>query len=101
MSRKTLKLILFIPGIIIMLVGFVLSMGSVFTGTTQMLNIFIYYLVTVAGMIPTTIAMLMHSSDTKETKPTGAALIKALAIFWIVCGSLGAVGVIIVMIVFG
>ena len=53
-----------------------------------------------AGLIPLSIGLLMHAKDIRDKKGV-STLLKVLGWYWIVTGTLNAIAIIVISIVFG
>jgi hypothetical protein len=106
MKRKIVKLILFIFGAavtVLWTVLFVMNMLHLALGTQcfWQWNMLEMAIISFAGLIPMSIAMLMHAYDIKSRKKGFAIFLTILSIFWLANSALLMAGMLIVSLVFG
>jgi cytochrome bd-type quinol oxidase subunit 2 len=106
MSRKIIKLILLISGILIFAAGAVIFITSLVGMKSQNPDdsnylvriVFTFNAIAVISIIPLSIAAIMHSKDKRETKKSLSGFLKGLASYWIVFGIVIIVAIIILSI---
>lgn len=106
MSRKTVKLILFIFGAAVFLFWHVLFfsfMQQSLFNTEPLLQVTMLELLIAAivALVPMSIAMLMHAKDIKHKHKGFAIFLTILSIFWLAGCALNATAVVIVSLIFG
>ena len=105
MSRKAVKLILFIPGAVIAVFWFVLffmSMWHFVSGSEGWeISLLTIFAVIIAGLVPMSIAMLMHSKDIIQKKQGFAVFLKVLAIVWLAYSALISIWVLVTSLIYG
>lgn len=109
MSRKRLKLILFIAGIAVFATGlivFIIDIGSFSSqrprGFKELMSdvILPFYVFALISIIALSAASFMHSNDIRETRRSLSVFLKTFACFWVVGGALSAAALVFICIFF-
>lgn len=109
MSRKRLKLILFIAGIAVFAAGlivFIIDIGSFSSqrprGFKELMNdvILPFYVFALISIAALSVASYMHSKDIRETKPNLSVFLKTFSCFWITGSALSAAALVLIFIFF-
>lgn len=107
MSRKRLKQILFIAGIVVLAAGlvvFIIDIGSFSAQRPRgfkslmydvILPFYVFALISVSAL---SVASFMHSNDIRETNRTLSVILKTFSCFWIVGGALSAAALVLICI---
>ncbi len=107
MSRKRLKQVLLIVGIVIITAGlviFIIDIGSFSAleprGFKSLFGdvILPFYIFALIGVTALGAAAFMHSNDISKTKRTLSVVFKAFACFWIVGAALSAAALVLIVI---
>lgn len=106
MSRKAVKLILFIFGAAIAVFWSVLFFSDmmivIFDIEPLWQGSFVHLiLICIAAVVPMSIAMLLHAKDIKHKKKGFAVFLIVLSIFWLSCSALNLTGIVVVKLIFG
>ena len=106
MSRKAVKLVLFIFGSVMFVVWsalFFISQDAFFSGVETFWRLSMLELAGFAfvAVVPMSIAMLMHAYDIKHKKKGFAVFLSVLSIFWLAGAALNATAIIVVSLIYG
>ena len=106
LKRKIIKLILFIFGAVVTAfctVLFIMNILHLTLGTKVFWHIsqFGMGIILMIGLVPMSIAMLMHAKDIKDKKKGFAVFLTILSIFWLAGSALNATIIVITSLVFG
>ena len=105
MSRKAVKLILFIFGAAVFLfwsVLFISDSMSVFLDIEPLLQGITFaqlFIIAIVATVPMSIAMLMHAKDKKKKKKGFAVFLTVLSIFWLAGSALNLTLVIVMSLI--
>jgi hypothetical protein len=100
MNRKIIKGVLFFGGLAVATVAMAVFFANFLSTKTLVLrNVYITAIIVGAGLVLTSLALLMHAKYVRETKNGLSVLCRILAIYRLVTGGINLVGGAVLLIV--